>query len=282
MKPTDGVTAEIVVQHVRGLIERGELRPGDRLPPERELAVQLGVSRPSVRAGLRSLAAIGILQTRHGAGTFITDGPPTLGTEPLSFLAALHGFTQDEMYEARRALEVGVAGLAAERATDDQIATIAEEVTSLFASLDDPQSFLRHDIRFHRAVAAASGNPILASLVEMVSTIFYEHRRKKVEEAADLKDSAQMHRAIYHAIRARDAKRARAAMNEHLLLAQEAEAASNGSGPVRMIGHEPAEPDHLGDEADGEALQAVAPVRAPMAAARSSRHRARLVPTHIR
>jgi len=109
MKPTEGVTAEIVVQHVRALIERGELRPGDRLPPERELAVQLGVSRPSVRAGLRSLAAIGVLQTRHGAGTFITDGPPTLGSEPLSFLAALHGFTRDEMFEARRALEVGVA-----------------------------------------------------------------------------------------------------------------------------------------------------------------------------
>ena len=280
MKPTDGVTAEVVVQHVRGLIERGELRPGDRLPPERELAVQLGVSRPSVRAGLRSLAAIGILQTRHGAGTFITDGPPTLGTEPLSFLAALHGFTQDEMYEARRALEVGVAGLAAERATDDQIATIAEEVTSLFASLDEPQSFLRHDIRFHRAVAAASGNPILASLVEMVSTIFYEHRRKKVEEAGDLKDSAQMHRAIYHAIRARDAKRARAAMNEHLLLAQEAEASSGPGGPIRMIGHEPGESDHLGDEAS-EALRTLAPVR-PIAAARPSRQRARLVPTHVR
>jgi GntR family transcriptional repressor for pyruvate dehydrogenase complex len=281
MKPTDGVTAEIVVQHVRGLIESGELRPGDRLPPERELAVQLGVSRPSVRAGLRSLAAIGILQTRHGAGTFITDGPPTLGTEPLSFLAALHGFTQDEMYEARRALEVGVAGLAAERATDEQIATIAEEVTSLFASLDDPQSFLRHDIRFHRAVAAASGNPILASLVEMVSTIFYDYRRKKVEAAVDLKDAAQMHRAIYHAIRARDAKRARAAMNEHLLLAQEADAAAEGTAPVRMFGREPGVVDHV-DDGSGRSLQSLTPVRATVAASRPSRQRARLVPTHIR
>ena len=282
MKPTDGVTAEIVVQHVRGLIERGELRPGDRLPPERELAVQLGVSRPSVRAGLRSLAAIGILQTRHGAGTFITDGPPTLGTEPLSFLAALHGFTQDEMYEARRALEVGVAGLAAERATDDQIATIAEEVTSLFASLDEPQEFLRHDIRFHRAVAAASGNPILASLVEMVSTIFYEHRRRKVEEAGDLKESAQMHRAIYHAIRAREPKRARAAMNEHLLLAQETESVETGAVPVRMIGSDPAESDHLHDDPDESTVRAMRPVTAAMAASRPSRQRARLVPTHIR
>src|SRR3954447_20008319 len=223
MKPTEGVTAEIVVRHVRGLIERGELRPGDRLPPERELAVQLGVSRPSVRAGLRSLSAIGILQTRHGAGTFITDGPPTLGAEPLSFLAALHGFTRDEMFEARRALEVGVAGLAAERANDEQIATIAEEVTGMYASLDDTQAFLIHDIRFHRAVATASGNPILASLVEMVSALFYEHRRKTAQHGRDLKDAAQMHRVIYHAIRARDAKRARSAMSDHLLLAQEAQ-----------------------------------------------------------
>ncbi len=224
MKSSDGVTAELVVQHVRGLIERGELRPGDRLPAERELAVQLGVSRPSVRAGLRSLAAIGVLQTRHGAGTFITDGPPTLGSEPLSFLAALHGFTRDEMFEARRALEVGVAGLAAERANDEQIATIAEEITGMFAALDDPQTFLIHDIRFHRSVAEASGNPILASLVEMVSALFYEQRRKTAQHGRDLKESAHLHRAIYHAIRAHDPKRASAAMSEHLSVAQQAQA----------------------------------------------------------
>src|SRR5690606_3994536 len=169
------------------------------------------------------------------AGTFITDGPPTLGSEPLSFLAALHGFTRDEMFEARRALEVGVAGLAAERATDEQIATIAEEVTGMFASLDDPQAFLVHDIRFHRAVAAASGNPILASLVEMVSALFYEQRRKTVENGRDLKQAAQAHRAIYHAIRAHDVKRARAAMAEHLSAAQQAQALENGDAAAAPV-----------------------------------------------
>jgi GntR family transcriptional regulator, transcriptional repressor for pyruvate dehydrogenase complex len=233
MKSSDGVTAELVVQHVRGLIERGELRPGDRLPAERELAVQLGVSRPSVRAGLRSLSAIGVLQTRHGAGTFITDGPPTLGSEPLSFLAALHGFTRDEMFEARRALEVGVAGLAAERANDEQIATIAEEITGMFAALDDPQTFLIHDIRFHRSVADASGNPILASFVEMVSALFYEQRRKTAQHGRDLKESAHLHRAIYHAIRAHDPKRASAAMSEHLSVAQQAQALESPLRDVR-------------------------------------------------
>ena len=225
MKPTEGVTAEIVVSHVRSLIERGELRPGDRLPPERELAVQLGVSRPSVRAGLRSLAAIGVLQTRHGAGTFITDGPPTLGSEPLSFLAALHGFTRDEMFEARRALEVGVAGLSAERATDDQIATIAEEVTGMFASLDDAQTFLIHDIRFHRAVAAASGNPILASLVEMVSALVLraaEEDRQQRARSQAVRAGASQHLPRHPRAR----RQARACRDERALVSGAA-----GAGP---------------------------------------------------
>src|SRR5438477_6557577 len=112
---TEAVT-DPVVSHIRGLIERGALRPGDRLPAERELASQIGVSRPTVRAGLHALAAMGVVRSRHGSGTFIPDGPPTLVSEPLRFLAALHRFSRDEMYETRRLLEVGAAGLAAERA----------------------------------------------------------------------------------------------------------------------------------------------------------------------
>jgi GntR family transcriptional regulator, transcriptional repressor for pyruvate dehydrogenase complex len=216
------------------LIDQGQLKPGDRLPAERELAVHIGVSRPSVRAGLRALAAMGVVQSRHGAGTFIRSGPPVLGSEPLSFLAALHGFTRDEMFEARRVLEVGVAGLAAERATGEHLATAAEEITGMYASLDEPLAFLRHDIRFHRAIAAASGNPILASLVEMVSALFYETRRKTATRAHDLRESAEMHRAIYNALRVRDADRSRQAMNDHLVLAQQRQhledaAAANGA-----------------------------------------------------
>src|SRR5262249_24574513 len=157
--PPDGC-AEQVVSHVRLLIERGALRPGDRLPAERDLASQIGVSRPTVRAGLHALAAMGVVRARHGSGTFIPAGPPALAPEPLSFLAALHGFSPDEMYEARRVLEVGAAGMAAERASADQLATMADEVASLFAVMDDPQAFLVHDLNFHRSVAASSGNPI--------------------------------------------------------------------------------------------------------------------------
>jgi len=210
-----------VVSHVRDLIERGALKPGDRLPAERDLATQIGVSRPTIRAGLRTLAAMGVVRSRHGSGTYIPEGPPALNTDALSFLAALHGFTRDEMYEARRILEVGAAGLAADRATADQIATLAEEVASLFASLQEPRVFLVHDINFHRAVAAASGNPIVASLVEMVSALYYERRRETAAGASgrDLRDAAEMHRRIYQAIRARDADTARQTMHDHLVQA---------------------------------------------------------------
>ena len=199
--------AGTIVEFVRDLLERGELRPGDRLPPERALALQTGVSRSSVRVGLRALSTMGIIHSRHGSGTFVADGPPTLECEPLHFLAALHGFTREEMFEARRLIEVGVAGLSATRATGEQIAAISEEVTSMFASLDNPQDFLRHDIRFHQAVAAACGNPILTSLVEMLSQVFYERRRETVSRARNFRESAEMHRRIYMAIRQHDADR---------------------------------------------------------------------------
>lgn len=212
-------STEIVITYVRDLIARGELRPGDRLPAERDLSSQLGVSRPTIRAGLRALAAMGVVQPRHGSGTYIPEGPPTLGSEPLRFLAALHGLTREEMYEARRVLEVSAAGLAAERASAEHIAGIAEEVASLFASIEDPVGFLVHDIRFHRAVAAACGNPIIASLVEMVAALYYEQRRETATRATDrnLRDAADLHRGIYLAIRKHEVEHAKSLMNRHLL-----------------------------------------------------------------
>ncbi len=216
-------TRDRVVEHVRRLIESGGLRPGDRLPSERDLALELSVSRPSVRSGLEALEAMGVVVSRRGAGTFIADGPPTLGSEPLSLLASLHGFTQNEMFEARLVLEVGVAGLAAEHTSAEQLATMAEEVTEMFAALDDPAAFLLHDVRFHRAVAAGCGNRVLAALMEMVSAQFYELRKETISHARDLRESAEMHRRVYRAVRSRDPEAARAAMHEHLKTAQHAQ-----------------------------------------------------------
>jgi GntR family transcriptional repressor for pyruvate dehydrogenase complex len=226
----NGLMTEQVVIQVRDMIREGKLKPGDRLPSEREFAKQLGISRASLRAGIRFLAAMGVLTSRHGSGTYIADGPPVLDSEPLRMLAALHGFTPEELFEARRLLEVGLAGLAAEHAKEDQLAIMAEEVAEMYATLDDPQEYLIHDIRFHRAVAAASGNPILAALMDMVSAVMYEGRRETVSRAKDLKESVAMHRQIYRLVRAGKADEARAAMSGHLALAQRAFASEEGSG----------------------------------------------------
>jgi GntR family transcriptional repressor for pyruvate dehydrogenase complex len=118
---------------------------------------------------------------------------------------------------------VGIAGLAAQHAQPEQLAAMAEEVTEMFAALEDPAAFLRHDVRFHRAVAAGCGNRVLAALMEMVAAQFYELRKETVEHARDLRESAEMHRRIYRAVRTRDAEAARAAMTEHLERAQHAQ-----------------------------------------------------------
>ncbi|MGE5124902.1 MAG: FadR/GntR family transcriptional regulator [Betaproteobacteria bacterium] len=204
-----------VVEHVRREIEARRLGPGDRLPPERELALKMGVSRPSLRSGLRTLQAMGIIHARRGAGTFIVEGPPQLGKAPLQFLAALHGFTLDQIYEARRMLEVGAAGLAAERATGEQIAAMADEITGMFASLEEPQTFLRHDLAFHRAVADGSGNPIVATIIGTLTEIIWDTGRLNMQ-GSSLRESAETHRRIYEAVKSRSPERARREMTQHL------------------------------------------------------------------
>ena len=218
----NGQATEQVVSRVYELIKHDALKPGDRLPPERELAKQLGISRPSLRAGLSSLISMGVLQSRQGAGTFIVDGPPALDSEPLRLLAALHGFSFEHMFETRSFLEVGAAGLAAERATGEQLATMSEEIAEMFGALKDPQQFLVHDIAFHRAVAAASGNPTLATLVQMVSAILYQRRRETIARAHDFNEALELHRLVYRAIRAHKPDEAREAMREHIVRAQRA------------------------------------------------------------
>jgi GntR family transcriptional repressor for pyruvate dehydrogenase complex len=140
-------------------------------------------------------------------------------------MAALHGFTSAEMFEARRSLEMAVAGLAAERASGDDMASMAEELAGMYASLDNPEQYLVHDMRFHQTVAAASGNRILTALMNMVATILLDVRSKTVKRAKDLKESAEMHRQIYRAIRDHNPEAARIAMRDHLVLAQKAQEA---------------------------------------------------------
>ncbi len=239
-----GTTAEEVVARLREMIHRGDLRPGDRLPPERDLAKMLGVSRPTLRAGIRSLAAVGVLKSKQGAGTFVVeaDASPALDSNPLRLLASLHGFSSAEMFEARLLLEMAITGLAAERATSDHLAQLAEELAEMFATLNEPEEYLVHDMRFHQTIAAASGNRIITALMNMVVSILFDVRSKTVHRAHDLKESAEMHRQIFRSIREGNTEAARNAMRDHLLLAQKAQAeelaesfdlSSSGLGGIR-------------------------------------------------
>jgi GntR family transcriptional regulator, transcriptional repressor for pyruvate dehydrogenase complex len=209
-----------VVSHIRRMIENGTLQAGDKIPPEREFAHNLKISRASLRTGIGYLAAMGVLKIRHGVGTFVSDGPPDLGHASLSLLGALHGFKLWQLFEARLILERNLASLAAERGLDENFAALAEEVAEMYATVDDPAAYLIHDVRFHRAIAEAAGNPILAAVMETIASSLYEQRRTTVERAQNLKESAKEHRDIYRAIRSRNAAEAHHAMELHLKTAQ--------------------------------------------------------------
>jgi GntR family transcriptional repressor for pyruvate dehydrogenase complex len=209
-----------VVNHLRSLIENGTLKPGDKISPEREFAISLNVSRASLRTGIGYLAAMGVLKVRHGIGTFVTDGPAEFGKASFSLMGALHGFKSWQMFEA---LESNLAALAAERGKEEHHIALAEEVAEIFASVNRPADFLIHDVLFHRILSQASGNPILAALMETVTSALYDKRRKTVERSTDLSESAEMHRLIYHAVRAKNPAEAQKLMEQHLRMAQTAQ-----------------------------------------------------------
>jgi GntR family transcriptional repressor for pyruvate dehydrogenase complex len=212
-----------VVNHIRTLLEKGVLQPGDQIPPERELARTLKISRASLRAGIGYLVAMGVMTVRHGVGTFIKEGPAEFSKASLGLMGALYGFQLWQMFEARLIIESSLAALAAERGNEEHHAALAEQVAEMFSIADNPEQFLVHDVLFHRIVAKASGNPILAALIETITTAMYEKRRMTVDRTNNLREMAEMHREIYRAIRTHDPIEARKLMENHLRLAENAQ-----------------------------------------------------------
>lgn len=232
-KPQDGNGGSAqVLNYLRELIQAGKLRPGDRLPSERILSADLQVSRPTIRAAVRSLIALGVLDARRGSGTYVVgiDDPPVLDAAPLKLMATLRGFAREEMFEARMALETTAAALAAEHATFEELAQMAEELAGIFAAIEEPDVFLVHDAKFHSIVAMASHNRIIAALTGMVVSAMYDFRKVSVRHAVDLKESARMHQKIYRAIRKHNAQEARDAMQEHLNRAHRAQRSESDAG----------------------------------------------------
>ena len=244
--------------------------PATACPPSASWRPQIGVSRPTVRAGLHALAAMGVVRSRHGSGTFIPAGPPALGSEPLSFLAALHGFTRDDMYEARRMLEVE-SPRASPRSGPRPSSWRRSPTRSRACSPDRTSRRLfsrpRHQLPSRRR--RRPGNPILAALIEMVSAMYYE-RRKADGRARRRPRSARRRRGAPAHLpgdpRATTPTRARRAMHDHLLQASRYQAQESGKPAPRAARrrkqadrcHEPRDRHQRGDNV-ATALEALEP-----------------------
>ena len=217
MEPIDrtGIT-ELVVQRIKELLGRGELKAGSRLPPERELADMLHISRPSLRTALKALSVMGVIRAKPGAGTYIAQSLPEVFTEPMHFMTLINNTSVEELFETRLIIEAGLAELAAERATESDIADLIEEVEEMKANTGDPEEFLKHDVRFHQAMARAANNKLMSGVMDTVAQLLFHIRRQNVAQAKDLEEAIEWHEKIIAAMQKHDPKRAKETLSDHL------------------------------------------------------------------
>jgi GntR family transcriptional repressor for pyruvate dehydrogenase complex len=202
-----GLLLETIVAH--------DLQPGDRLPSERELGEQFGVSRTVIREAVRALAAKGLIEARSGSGLRVAAVDASAVSESMSLY--LRGGTVDypKVHEVRRLLEVEIAGLAAERATDTALKRMRKLCEQMEAALEDVERAARLDLAFHRAIATATSNELYLLLLDSIGEALLEIRRNNLQTGA-APETVRAHRQIVDRIAAKDAAGARRAMAEHL------------------------------------------------------------------
>ena len=192
------------------------LKPGDQLPPERELVSRLSVGRSSLREALKILSALGAVDVSGREGTFVGRGGAALLAQPLFWNLLLGERTMQEVIEARHLVEVDLAGLAAERASDDEVLALASQLEKMRGSLRDADIYSEHDVGFHLAVAEAAHNRILSQVLITTRHVIRAWIRKNIMDAAGQPQSFEEHVAIYQAVSEHDVEAARNAMKEHL------------------------------------------------------------------
>jgi GntR family transcriptional regulator, transcriptional repressor for pyruvate dehydrogenase complex len=207
---------------IKALIVSGELKPGDTLPPERELATMLGISRPSLREAIRVLSALNVVEPRHGGGTYVTSLDPRQLAQPINFLLQVDRMAFRYLLEVRQVLEVGAARLAAPRITDEQLAVLRELTEQAEHVIGRPEQFLRFDFEIHTAIIEATGNPIYISLYQSIADLSIESRKRTARSPATRRNAHAGHLAIVEALTSRDSDAAAAAMHEHLNVIQQA------------------------------------------------------------
>lgn len=210
------VTDEAILK-IKGMILSRELKPGDRLAPEKELSESLGLSRSSLREAVKALEVIRVLDVRRGDGTYVTSLEPKLLLEAMAFVVDIH---QDssvlELFEVRRILEPAAAAMAAARATPKDIVSLRDLVTKLdeHTSIDD---LVSHDMQFHRLISTMSGNAYLTSLLDGLSgkTLRARVWRGLTQEHAVERTLAE-HLAIVDALASGDAELVRSQVTVHI------------------------------------------------------------------
>jgi GntR family transcriptional repressor for pyruvate dehydrogenase complex len=201
-KPLRGNILEFIISRLYYLIQSGEIKPGERLPPERDLAKIFGVSRPTLRNGIRWLTLAGCLDSRQGSGTFLVKSNSTLFNNNLiQLLAAIDRCTFDEIFEAKLLLEIHLATLAAVNAKSEHLMQMAESIAGMFDSVDEPEQFLSHYLKFNQSIAKASNNQILSDLVNALRKILNENENLLGKNASELKKLVKEFYQIYRTIR---------------------------------------------------------------------------------
>jgi GntR family transcriptional regulator, transcriptional repressor for pyruvate dehydrogenase complex len=217
---------EEVVEQIRQLMAEGELKPGDKLLPERELAEKLQVSRPSVREAIRMLEMLGFIEIRPRDGTFVRNTNPAEMIQPLAVLLTAEKSSLLEMFEVRRIHETANAGLAAERASEQEIRQLATALRNMKERLNvkDSERGEKHDIEFHSLIAEATHNALLTRLFRNISEEFSRAvsvaRRGLYADEGNPQKIIDQHRRIYQAIKKRDPEMATRRMLEHLSYAE--------------------------------------------------------------
>ncbi|WP_203568753.1 FadR/GntR family transcriptional regulator [Aestuariimicrobium ganziense] len=209
---------ETVSERLTQAVTATGLEAGARLPSERELAEQLGVSRTVIREAIRHLAAKGVLEVRSGSGVRVAAANPEAVSQSIGlFVSRNHDLSPMHIHQVRSTLELATAELAARNATPEELDAIDAEIQTMAALTDDPEAASQSDVAFHRLIARATHNPLFLVLVDSMSDVLLEIRRATLTEPGRVTDTIAAHQAIADAIRSGESEAATAAMEAHLV-----------------------------------------------------------------
>lgn len=212
----EGLLSQVVADYITDLIMSGELDEGDRLPSERELAEEMGVSRTVVREAIKLLRAAGLLRVRVGIGSFVTLPSRNILEEPLSRFSTPEKRKIAELIELREAIEPPITALAAKNATSEDISKLELAIEEMQANLNNPHEYIIADNVFHNTLAEATQNSLFQLIVHSIVDLLQESRRLAVSSPGAAKRSSYHHRQILEAVKARDVEGAQVAMIAHM------------------------------------------------------------------